>query len=449
MAFRRYCRCGNPLARDHAEQFCATCQRERRRDRAPQVSPEFWQDATMDDALTSGDLGRIIRAYRAHPFWGHPLPQTTVADWLHVGQSTLSRIEQGKRRLSVEEMAGFASALGLSIAIRWEPQYTGEHVDPLSRRSLFGVGIGAALGLNATTAPTAAREIDPELVSHWMKLLRVLGRHDAMFGSHDVLATVRHELGLIADHRQSARGALCTQLLHVEARWAEFAAWLSDDAGDSRMCDYWTARAMRLAHESGYQDMVAWVLMSESREAAAQEDARRAVALADAALRTPGTSDQSRALATLRVAHGHAVGGDAASFERAFADAEMLLDALPVTPREDLGAEYVTHAYVAADEARCWIRLRPRKAITLLEEALRLWPRDRARGRGLHQARLALACAAADEPERGAAEGIKALDIAQATKSDLTARELGRLDRQLAACDSPAATGFREAFATT
>jgi hypothetical protein len=100
-----------------------------------------------------------------------------------------------------------------------------------------------------------------------------------------------------------------------------------------------------------------------------------------------------------------------------------------------------------AAEARCWVKIRPRKAVALLEGALRAWPRERARGRGIHQAPLALACAAVGEPDRAAAEGIKALDIAQTTRSDLTARELRRLDRQLAAHDAPAVADFREAFA--
>lgn len=60
----------------------------------------------------------------------------------------------------------------------------------------------------------------------------------------------------------------------------------------------------------------------------------------------------------------------------------------------------------------------------------------------------ALGCAAAGEPDRAAGEGVKALDIAQRTGSDMIVRELKRLDRQLAASDRPEATNFREAFAT-
>ncbi|MDQ3148918.1 MAG: helix-turn-helix domain-containing protein, partial [Chloroflexota bacterium] len=163
---RRYCGCGNPLARDNTASFCAACQARRASVRAPQVPPGFWRTDVMADALASGDLGRMLRAYRSHPFHGHrPLPQTVVAGWLHVSQMTVSRIEQGKRRLTIDEINWFARSLGIPVTLRWVPQQSseaGEDVDPLSRRSLLGAGAGAALGFGATTAPAAAREIDPE-----------------------------------------------------------------------------------------------------------------------------------------------------------------------------------------------------------------------------------------------------------------------------------------------
>ncbi len=105
---RRYCCCGTLLARDNAAGLCGACQRVRRRDRAPDVPPEFWQTEAMATALDSGDLGRVVRAYRSHPFHGQPLPQCTLAGWLHISRATLSRIEQGRRRLTVDEIAGYA-----------------------------------------------------------------------------------------------------------------------------------------------------------------------------------------------------------------------------------------------------------------------------------------------------------------------------------------------------
>ena len=449
---RRYCRCGTLLARDNTASLCSLCQSKLRRDHAPEVPPEFWLTEPMAAALESGDLGRVLRAYRLHPFHGQPLSQCIVARWLHVSQATLSRIESGHRRLTVDEIAGFARALGHDVAVRWTPLHDpGDDVDPLSRRSLLGAGVGAALGLNATTAPAAARQIDPEFARHWMELMGLLYRHDAMFGPHDVVGPVQRELGFIAEHRRLARGGLRTDLLRVESRWSLFASWLAHDTGAWSTRDDWATRALRLAQEAAYQDMVAWVWLRQSQWAATEDEPQQAIALADAACRTPGISGRMHALCQLRQAHGHALANDAVACERRLADAhDGLFEHAPADdadPCDELAGRDLTAPYVLAAEARCWVTLRPRKAIPMLEEALRTWPRDRTRGRGVHRARLALACAAASEPDRAAAEGLKALEIARTTRSHVTMRELRRLDRRLAACDAPVAADFREALA--
>jgi hypothetical protein len=404
----------------------------------------------MVDALASGDVGHVMRAYRCHPFHGQRLPQTLVAGWLHMSQAAVCRIETGRRRLRVDEIRYIAGVLGMPVvAVPWTSQQPGEDVDPLSRRSLLGAGIGAAFGLNATTAPAAIREIDPELVSHWMRLLRILGCHDAMFGPQDVLDTVRREIGVIADHRHVARSELRTQLLSVESRWAWLASWLSNDAGDWHRRDGWTHRALQLAQAADDADMVAWTLVWESRWAAMRHDARRAIALADSAQRTPGAADKIRGLGALKEAHGHALANDRSACEGSLADAYGRLDGgEPMTLSDELGrCDDSAAPYVPADAARCWLLLAPQKAVAMLDDALRAWPHDRTRGLGVQQARLALACSG-DDVDRAAAEGMKALDTARTTKSDMTMRELKRLDHQLAAYDVPAAADFHEQLAT-
>jgi transcriptional regulator with XRE-family HTH domain len=403
----------------------------------------------MAAALDSRDVGRVIRAYRCHPFHRQRLSQALVAGWLHMSQAAVCRIETGRRRVTIDEIAAIAHALGMPIALPWTLQLeVGEDVDPLSRRSLLGAGVGAALGLNATTAPIADRPVDPELASHWIRLLHVLDAHDAMCGPHDALASVRNEINLITQHRHIAKGELHRQLLRVEARWAQFASWLSNDVGDRQHRDAWLDQALRLAEEADYPEMVAYVLMRQSRWAVEDRDARRAIALARAAGRTPRATERVRALCALHEAQGHALAHDADSCERSVADADDLLDRAkaPPSPWDDLARNEVNAPAVLVADARCWLWLRPAKAIGMLDDAVRIWPRNRLRSRGIQQARLALACAAADEPERAAAEGIKALSIAHATKSDGIVRELRCLDRQLAVCDVPAAGDFHEAF---
>jgi hypothetical protein len=54
------------------------------------------------------------------------------------------------------------------------------------------------------------------------------------------------------------------------------------------------------------------------------------------------------------------------------------------------------------------LTLAPHKAIPLYESGLRDWPATRVRARGVHQARLAVACAATGELDRAKAEGRRA-----------------------------------------
>jgi hypothetical protein len=190
--------------------------------------------------------------------------------------------------------------------------------------------------------------------------------------------------------------------------------------------------------------------MRGSQWTAVRDDAPRAIAFAQAAERTRGANTRIRALCALKEAQGHALADDRPACERSLADAYGLLDPVDTTHAtwSDLGSREVSPSSVLAYDARCWLWLQPRKAITMFEDVLRLWPRGRMRSRGVHQARLALACAGAGESERAAIEGIKALAIARSTRSDTAVRELTRLDDRLASSDVPAAADFHDAFAT-
>jgi hypothetical protein len=142
------------------------------------------------------------------------------------------------------------------------------------------------------------------------------------------------------------------------------------------------------------------------------------------------------------------------SCERSLADTAHLLANMPAsestestTPWEDLCKDAISAPHVRAAAARCWLSLRPQKAIAMLEDVLPRWPRHETCDRGLHQARLALACAAAKEPDRATVEGMKALGIARKTRSDLIVRELKRLDQRLAGFDVAGVGEFREGVA--
>jgi hypothetical protein len=307
-------------------------------------------------------------------------------------------------------------------------RYDQDDVDPCNRRDLLDAAAGVALGTTAlgSGAPAAAREVDPELPAHWTHLLDVLSRHDDAFGAHDVLAVVRHQLTRIAAARQVARGPLRTDLVRVESRWTEFAAFLSNDVGQTRSRDTYTHRVLELAREADDRDSTALALMRRGQWAMQNTDAQRAVEFSEAALRVPGTSSQVHARCALRAANSHALAGNEPACRRRLDDAYRLAHA-------SVAQGAITPVAVRATEARSWLWMQPRKAISLYEDALRQWPRDQVRDGGLQQARLALACAGAGELDRAKAEGRKALTIAKRTKSVTATRELRRLGAALAA----------------
>jgi hypothetical protein len=73
----RSCPCGTRLARDNPSSQCGSCQ-GRARDlvaRPPEVPAEFWAADRMRDALETWHMGRVIAAYRKHPFHGSALRQ--------------------------------------------------------------------------------------------------------------------------------------------------------------------------------------------------------------------------------------------------------------------------------------------------------------------------------------------------------------------------------------
>jgi hypothetical protein len=80
-------RCGGWLARDNLSGYCAPCKLVSR-DRfavPPDVPVGFWETDALREAFASRHMGRVIRAYRCHPFHGRqPLPQDVVARWIGV-----------------------------------------------------------------------------------------------------------------------------------------------------------------------------------------------------------------------------------------------------------------------------------------------------------------------------------------------------------------------------
>ncbi|MGH8932897.1 MAG: helix-turn-helix domain-containing protein [Egibacteraceae bacterium] len=330
---------------------------------------------------------------------------------------------------------------------------------PVDRRA-FLIATGAAFFAGDASATEwdrlagairAPERVDAEIIGY---LQRVLEEHivvDKRLGPRQLIGVVASQMGFIDRLRKGARDTVRNELLTVGARYAEFAGWLYQDAGDAHAAMYWTDRAMEWAHEALNHMLVSYLLMRKSHQARDQRDTERVIGLAQAAQHVSGPlTARVRALAVQEEAQGHALAGDEVSCHRKLDEALELVarshrDGVPAPGQ----GRYCTEVYIELQRANGWLELgHPRRAIHLYETQLAKLPAVQQRDSGVYKARHAIAHAAGD-PEQAAAIGHIALAIARDTGSTRILAELHRLDAALAAClDLPAAAQFHQALRT-
>ncbi|MFF0458687.1 hypothetical protein, partial [Nocardia africana] len=115
---RRYCaQCGARLSQYNDEAVCGACEPSLL---GPPTLPfEFWQTDQMHDALATWHMGRVIYAYRTHPFHGRPLAQEMVAGWLNLTQGQLSRLENGAAPEQLSKLIHWAETLKIPSELLW------------------------------------------------------------------------------------------------------------------------------------------------------------------------------------------------------------------------------------------------------------------------------------------------------------------------------------------
>lgn len=318
----------------------------------------------------------------------------------------------------------------------------------VSRRALLQAVPGGLIASLPTGDPALAAQtvrVDPAIVEHFAVLRAVLVESDNRVGAAAILPTARQQLDHIADFRRAARGSLRDALLGTEARWAEFAGWLSDDLGDRSAGEWWLIQALGMAQEAGDAEFTAYVFARMAQRAAEAVDRDRVLGLARAAERTGSDRTQVRAFAAVQRAHGHTIEGDTHAFQAAIDDAQDLVAGEPA----DSGAlgSVCTTPYVWAQEGDGWLRLgHPRTAVQCFDRALDAWPESYRRERGLYLARSATAYAAADEPQKAAGTALAALELARLTRSARVHHEVAAVDHHLTAY--PTEPGVAELHAT-
>ncbi|WP_245717414.1 XRE family transcriptional regulator [Nocardia jejuensis] len=244
----RYCtRCGTRLSQYNTETCCGSCETKSREQlESPyRTPPGFWHTDQIRDALATWHMGRVIFAYRTHPFHARPLAQETIATWLSLTQAQLSRIEKGPAPEQLSKLIRWAQILQIPADLLWFrlPPRNVDTLEDVNRQGFLRVATvtvaSPAALLDALTAirPTPIPSIvGIDEIEQIRKAAKVFSSIDASGGGvvrEAVLAQVRYAIGLLnttcdPKYRDSLHSAV-GYLTHTAAFMA-FDRYEHDDA---------------------------------------------------------------------------------------------------------------------------------------------------------------------------------------------------------------------------
>jgi tetratricopeptide (TPR) repeat protein len=485
-------RCGARLASYNRTTRCAACSSLRTL-REPLVVPrEFWDDGEMRDALATLHMGRVVYAYRMHPWHGQPLKQSVVGGWFGLTQTQVSRIENGRAPEEMSKLIRWARLLGVPGELLWFDLPGGNSAAPNAApaRTLPVIVGGRAILLPIDEHAARARGLDgllaqcgerdagrleclplaprvPSLRNAKVHVLLAADRSELerlaaalddarRYLDGSVVGLLREELGrckaadgslgpvralpltlgilgMIAEHVREVKPDVRGNLLSLGAESAEFAGWLYRDLKDPDSAVYWYDRAMEWAQEAHDPAMQGYVLLKKSQMAYDERDAHRVSTLAAAASHGPWQLPaRVRVEAVAQEARGLAMLGEPFdAVEQKLDEAESLFTAADrPDDRQEFGT-YFNEGALLTRRACCYVEGgKPARAAEVFGEAIEDNGLSR-RDEGFFRALRALAYALSGEPDAAAQEGLTALDIATATNSERTTRELGRVVKVL------------------
>jgi hypothetical protein len=425
----------------------------------------------MRDALATWHMGRVIFAYRAHPWHPRPLSQEIVGNWLALTQAQLSRIENGRAPEELTKLVCWARTLGIPGELLWfklPDQADGVTALPdqappavtlpvlLHGRSMLlpidmqaarangltGLLDELACGSVAHALPTsdldelehvaaalddARRYLDGSVVGYFRQQLTRSKADDGNLGPARALPLVLGILGAISQHVREVTPDVRGALLSLGADGAEFAGWLYRDLQDPPSATYWYDRAMEWAQEAGDTAMQGYVLLKKSQMAYDLREAHRVVTFAEAAQHGRWQFPHKvRAEVTQQQAFGLAMTGESLSkVEQKMDQARTLLtgSSSDDDPPGPDGA-YFTVETLLLRQATCYTEAgRPARAAVLFADVIASGTLSR-RDAGFFRARRAAALALSGEPDEAATVGLDAIQVAKETSSERTIRVL-------------------------
>jgi transcriptional regulator with XRE-family HTH domain len=271
-----------------------------------------------------------------------------------------------------------------------------------------------------------------ELVASLREVLGQYTRTDNAVGPGHLIGLAIQHVVELEQLAMEARDSLRGQILALCSRFAEFAGWLSQDAGDLLEAERWTDRALDFIEGTDDCHARAYLLMRKSAIAAERHDPVRAVNLAEAASGRDRDqlTVQMQALIARQLAIAQASCGNRLESDRAAEAAVELVASDGMNSLDELA--YCTPAYILMESGAAAARLRSYDvAADRLSEAVSSWPDGFRRDQGLALARLALVEATRGNIDVACDLGKQAVDLVAIAPSARTRTVLKGLDKRL------------------
>jgi hypothetical protein len=384
------------------------------------------------DACRRRDLGAVIKALGVDG-----ITQGQISGLTGIPQGRLSEYMRHKRTpTATSTLEKFADGLGMPAAARralgLAPEAAGSGTDDQAAgrpAAVTGAGLGNVQPLLSNMSKASAIPV----LSALRQIHRGYVEADRMMGSICVAGPIQLQMPVVERACEVARGADRAEMLRFACQFMEFGGWVFQDARDLVCAMHWTDRALDYALELGDQRVIAYTLMRKAMIATESGSSAQGLGIANSALEyKDALTPRLRAVILRQRSYANAALGEVIASARD-ADEAISEAVAGETQGEADRAPYCTPTYAAMEAGASWARLgHPRTALPILEKSRAEWlDHTQVRDYALCVSRLAVAYAAAGEPEKACAAGREVVALAHGLGSRRVAGQFGRLCRRL------------------
>jgi hypothetical protein len=306
---------------------------------------------------------------------------------------------------------------------------------PMPRREALATGAASLFGLSLRPQGLSAAAAQDATVTAFRSLFEQVRQLGQTTSPSVVLPTVVAQTHTLRGMAGTASSPVREELLRLAARYAEYAGWMAQEAGDDRGALWWTRVAVEMGAAAGDTELATYALIRQALITLYRDDAAGTVDLAQQAQADPHASPRVRGLAALREAQGHALACDYDQCQRALDRAAELLDSTETAAGGPvIGSTSVAGASLS-DLVAGWCLHdlgRPQEAATILDQQMLAIPDTARRAYARFGARRALAYLAAGEVEHASILTGQVLDAAALVDSATVRHDLRRLAHTLA-----------------